>query len=201
MKQNKSSKRLPPQNPLEIVKYYYQKAQKLRLKYPDVAVISTCVNNKPNSRCVLIKEINDEGLIFYTNYQSQKGQELSQNPNIALVFYWEKMDIQIRIRGIAQKVPPEVSDRYFKTRPKGSQISAIISKQSQELESYKKLMQLFEKYLEEYKDKEVKRPEHWGGYIILPEEIEIWKEKPHRLHKRILYYKKNSRWYKKYLYP
>ncbi|MCS7243797.1 MAG: pyridoxamine 5'-phosphate oxidase [Candidatus Calescibacterium sp.] len=188
-------------NPIQIIQYYFEKSRQIGLRYHNVAVLSTCLNNKPNSRCVLIKEINEKGLVFYTNYKSKKGREIHKNPFVALVFFWEKLGIQIRIRGTAEKIPAEESTKYFKSRPKESQISAYISKQSQKLDSYQKLEEMFKVYVEKFKDKDVDRPPHWGGLIIKPQEIEIWEEKPFRLHKRILFYKKKDKWYKCFLYP
>ncbi|MCS7228283.1 MAG: pyridoxal 5'-phosphate synthase [Endomicrobia bacterium] len=155
-------------NPIKIIKYYFEKSKHIGLRYHNVAVISTCLRNKPNSRCVLIKEINEEGLVFYTNYNSKKGQEIQKNPFVSLVFFWEKLRTQIRVRGIAEKISEEESTKYFKSRPKESQISAYISKQSQKLHSYQKLEELFKIYLEKFKYKYVDKPENWGGFIIKP---------------------------------
>lgn len=188
-------------NPINIIKEIFEKAQRLNRNYPNVVVLATVSDNKPNTRCVLIKEINEEGFVFYTNYESNKGKEIEKNPFVSIVFFWEELKTQIRIKGIAEKVSKEKSEEYFKSRPKGNQIATIISKQSKELESYEKLIEEFEKLLEFYKDKEVEKPETWGGYIIKPFEIEIWEEGKHRLHKRVLYIKEGNVWKSKFLYP
>jgi len=137
-------------NHINIVKEIFEKAQKLNRNYPNVAVLATASNNKPNAGCVLIKEINEESLVFYTNYESNKGKEIEKKPFVALVFFWEELKPQIRIKGIAEKVSKEKSAEYFKSRPKGNQIATIISKQSKELKNYEKLIEEFEKMLEFY---------------------------------------------------
>lgn len=188
-------------NPISLVKSYYEKAKELNLKYFDAAVLCTSRDNIPDGRNVLIKEITENGFIFYTNYNSKKGKDLELNPHACIVFYWQDLGIQIRIRGKVEKVENQKSIEYFRTRPKGSQISAYISKQSEELESYEKLVEIFEEYSKTFKDREVEKPENWGGYILIPSEIEIWEEKPYRLHKRVLYYLDGNIWKMKYLYP
>jgi pyridoxamine 5'-phosphate oxidase len=188
-------------NPIEIVKNYLNSAYRLNLKYPNAAVLCTSRNDEPDGRFILIKEVRDNGFVFYTNYNSKKGKDLELNPKACIVLYWEELGIQIRIRGKVEKISEEDSTNYFKTRPKLAQISAYISRQSEELESYEELLKLFEEYKKIFENKEVEKPKHWGGYILIPKEIEIWKEGEYRLHQRTLYYLENGEWKWKNLYP
>ncbi len=188
-------------NPIELAKEYLNKAEKLNIKYPNSAVLCTSRNDIPDGRYILVKEIRDNGFVFYTNYNSKKGKDLETNPNACLVLYWQEIGVQIRIRGKVQKLSDEESIEYFKTRPKFAQISAYISRQSEELESYEQLLELFEEYKKIFQCKEVEKPKHWGGYILIPNEIEVWYEGEYRLHKRILYIFQDGKWISKFLYP
>jgi len=188
-------------NPIEIVKHYFKLAEKLNLKYPNAAVLCTSRNDEPDGRFILIKEIKDNGFVFYTNYNSKKGKDLELNPKACIVIYWEGLGVQIRIRGKVEKISEEDSVKYFKTRPKLAQISAYISRQSEELQSYEELLKLFEEYKKIFENREVEKPKHWGGYILIPKEIEIWKEGDYRLHQRTLYYLSNGEWKWINLYP
>ena len=167
-------------------------ALNLDLINPNSAILSSVNidknnNIKPNSRIILIKEITNKGYIFYTHYNSVKGLELENNNNICLLFYWDQTARQIRISGKIKKISPEKSDEYFHSRPRGSQISACISNQSQPISSKQDLDDKMSKLSDDLKDKDIIRPQTWGGYIIIPEQIEFWQGQQDRLHDRILF--------------
>ena len=150
--------------------------------------LATCnKEGQPSSRIVLLKDYGPQGFVFFTNYYSRKGTELSNNNKAALLFYWPDFDRQIRIEGIVEMVPNEVSDEYFRSRPRGSQLGAIASPQSSVVSSRLELAEMFEKVSKKYSDKEVQRPEHWGGYILRPAYFEFWQGRVNRLHDRIAY--------------
>ena len=141
----------------------------------------------PKTRVVLLKKITWEGFIFYTNYKSEKGKAIQANPNVCLNLFWHGLERQIIIKGVAEKIAPNLSDGYFESRPDGSKLGAWASDQSQEIES-REAMDLRLKQLEEkYANKEIPRPEHWGGFIVKPISLEFWQGRPNRMHDRILY--------------
>ncbi|WP_075590370.1 pyridoxamine 5'-phosphate oxidase [Labilibacter marinus] len=152
----------------------------------------------PSARVVLLKKLEEEsGFWFFTNYSSKKGLELEENKNAAVNFFWAGMERQVRITGVVEKVSPKESDEYFYSRPEDSQLSAITSPQSQVIESRQQL----EDWYEEAKQKEIKRPDNWGGYALIPTEMEFWQGRSGRLHDRIRYRWINSNWQKERLAP
>jgi pyridoxamine 5'-phosphate oxidase len=143
----------------------------------------------PKSRVVLLKSYDEYGFVFYTNYNSEKGKAIIQNPKVCLSFFWPFSERQVIIKGVAQKMTREESDRYFQSRPKGSQLGAIVSPQSQEIKNRQVLEDRLKSLEEEYKDKEVEKPEHWGGFRVEPHSFEFWQGRPNRLHDRFLFEK------------
>ena len=154
------------------------------------------MNLQPSSSLVLLKGISDSGLVFYTDYESKKGHELIKNPKAALNFWWARTNKQIRIQGACVKIPQQEADKYFQTRPRGSQISATVSLQSREIKSYENLVREAENLENESSGDNLKRPDRWGGYLLIPDKVEFWKDETNRLHKRELFTLESIKWKK-----
>ena len=162
---------------------------------------SVSQDGQPSSRMVLLKRLSDEGLVFFTDYEGKKGKEINDNSKVAMNFWWAKIDKQIRIEGRCKKVGEEESDDYFHSRPRGSQVSAVASRQSETLDSYESLLEKAKQIESDNEGKKINRPERWGGYILKPILFEFWINQENRLHKRDLFILKKEGWEKSLLSP
>ncbi|MBC6416057.1 MAG: pyridoxamine 5'-phosphate oxidase [Bdellovibrionales bacterium] len=194
-------KHLGDTKPLRIFKKWLDQAFKSSEKKEDswFMVLSTCYKNQVSSRVVLLKEIQGEEIVFYTNYLSEKGLQISKNPQVAVNFYWPHLKKQIRLKGKVVKTSRKKSLSYWKSRHRQSQISQNISRQSQKLSSRKELLDLKDQM--EKKERSIPCPLHWGGYRIKIQKIEFWKDDKHRLHDRFLFEKKGGVWKVQRLFP
>ena len=161
---------------------------------PNAMILSSVDANKPDSRIVLLKDVRGEEFVFYTNYDSHKGQQLLNNPNCTLLFPWVNLERQVIIRGQATKIPIKESEEYFLSRPKSSQIGAWASNQSKQIDSRITLENQLKESLEKFNIQPLTKPPHWGGFAVIPQEIEFWQGRPNRLHDRILYTLQNDVW-------
>ena len=190
------------QEPLLEVKYFLEQARDKELRDWNGMTISTVdEDQRPSSRVVLLKKFTDDGLFFYTNYKSKKGQDISKNNNVSVNFWWRELQVQIRISGSISEASRSESEEYFNSRPKGSRISAIVSKQSEEIESFESFQKTVEEAMNNFDEKDIKLPDHCGMYKIMPMEIEIWKEGVFRRHERTLFKSEGNKWVKSYLSP
>ena len=190
------------QGPLLEVKNFLEQARDQNLRDWNGMTVSTVDDEqRPTSRVVLLKKFTDDGLFFYTNYESKKGKDISKNKNVALNFWWRELQVQIRINGSILKASRLESEEYFNSRPKGSRISAIVSEQSKEIESFESFQKKVQDAIETLKDEDIKLPDHCGMYKIIPQQIEIWKEGEFRRHERTLFKLEAKKWIKSYLSP
>lgn len=188
-------------HPIPQFEKWLQEAMQAQVPEPTAMNLATVeANGKPSSRVVLLKEVNRRGFVFFTNYQSRKGQALSHQPYAALTFFWPELERQVRVEGRVELLAPEQSDEYFHSRPYTSRIGAWASEQSQVLSSKKALLAKAALVAAKY-PLQVPRPPHWGGYIVLPERVEFWQGRPSRLHDRICYRLENKLWIKERLSP
>ncbi|WP_205500744.1 pyridoxamine 5'-phosphate oxidase [Rufibacter psychrotolerans] len=181
-------------DPLQQFETWMQEALASKVDEPTAMTLSTAdAQGKPTARIVLLKALEKAGFVFFTNYQSRKGQQLLENPYAALTFFWPALERQVRVEGQVERVPAQASDAYFHSRPRGSQIGAWSSPQSQPIADRSVLENLVQEYSSKFNDLDlIPRPEHWGGYLVKPERIEFWQGRQNRLHDRLLYEKEGD---------
>jgi len=159
-----------------------------------MVLATASANGRPTARTVLLKGVDQQGFSFYTNYESMKGKQLSENPHAALLFYWPQFERQVRIEGTVEKLSREESREYFSTRPRNSRISTWASRQSETIESRSSLEDTFERFKQQFRNNEVPLPDYWGGYRLRPSTFEFWQSRPNRLHDRITFVKEGVSW-------
>ena len=189
-------------NPIQYFMNWFEDALKVNKQEANACVLSSVSSdNCPSSRVVLLKEVNENGFSFFTNYKSSKAKDIDANPNVAVNFYWPELERQVRIVGIAKKIMINDSDNYFKSRPRESQMGAWLSDQSKVIGLDYNFMETLNSLESKFKDKEVARPLHWGGYFIEPIKVEFWQGRPSRLHDRLEYKIEDGKWIYKRLAP
>lgn len=190
-----------PKNPFDLFDNWFEDLEKFGNERENNAMSLTTVNDKnvPTTRVVLLKQFSKNGFVFYSNYDSRKGKHIDNNPNVCISFYWPSMERQVIINGKVSKISAIESDKYFNSRPKSSQLGAIISNQSEIIPSRKYLEEKFSKF--NITNNNLNRPSNWGGYILKPELFEFWQGRDSRLHDRIIFSKSNTNWDQKRLSP
>lgn len=191
-----------PQNPFELFDLWLNEAMDTIPADANAMTLSTVgADGQPSSRTVLLKGVNEQEFLFFTHYTGKKGIQIAENPKVSLLFWWKELERQVRIEGIVQKVSREKSKEYFHTRPKGSQIGAAASPQSQTVLK-KELIEKFQNIELLYQQQDnIPLPENWGGYAVIPHLIEFWQGRPNRMHDRVEYLIQNQKWVKRRLAP
>jgi pyridoxamine 5'-phosphate oxidase len=190
-----------PKDPFSLFKIWYVEHLSSKPRIEGVVYLATAAEGRVSLRTVLLKDFDESGFVFFTNYNSRKALQLLSAGNAALLFYWPEKDRQVRIEGSAEKIDPALSDEYFKSRPRESRIAAWASNQSTEIPDRDFLEKEFERYNKLYSGNDVPRPSHWGGFRIVPDWFEFWQDREHRMHDRIVYSAIKDGWKIKRLAP
>jgi len=189
-------------DPFKQLENWFEEARNLGLKNPNAMNLSTASKTGiPSSRMVLLKFFDKNGFVFYTNYNSRKAKEIIENPVVSLNFFWDALERQVQIEGKVQKIDSKISDEYFNSRDRISQLGVYASNQSQIIEDYEIVTKKFIELEKTYKDKKIPRPDNWGGFLIIPDSIEFWQSHEGRLHDRLKFFRDNSNWIIKRLSP
>ena len=182
-------------DPIMQFEKWFKEAVDSKVHEPNAMTVCTATKEgKPSARILLLRNFNESGFVFYTNYTSRKGTEIMENPNCALLFFWPELERQVRIEGVLTKQTSDESDIYFNTRPRTSKLGAWTSAQSKVIDNRKVLDEEYDLLSKKYPDETVPRPPHWGGYILKPSTIEFWQGRPSRLHDPILFVQENNKW-------
>lgn len=190
-------------NPFDQFEKWFEQALKSKIQEPYAFTLATAnIDGNPSARVIYMRDVTKRGISFFANYNSDKGEDLAENPKCTANFFWMELERQIRFSGSAEKLPAVESDAYFNSRPRGSQIGAWASDQSSKLENRQELLDKLESLTAKFEGQEVPRPDHWGGYLIKPEKVEFWQGRESRLHDRIQYTKNgDGEWVKHRLSP
>ncbi len=185
-------------NPIEQFTRWWEEAISSHIDEVNAMTLATATpDGLPSARIVLLKGYDENGFVFFTNYNSHKGHELAKNPHAALVFFWKELERQIRIEGVVEKIPAAESDAYFQSRPAGSRIGAWASPQSSVIAGREVIEATYSQFEKQFSNNSIPRPEHWGGYIVKPISVEFWQGRSSRLHDRILYTLSDSKAWKR----
>ena len=190
-------------NPIDLFKKWFSEAEKNEINDPNaVAVATSDESNQPNVRMVLLKGLSDKGFVFYTNFNSKKGEELKKNLKASMCFHWKSLRRQVRVIGKVEEVTPKEADNYYNSRPYNNRISAWASSQSEILDKRETFLNKIKEYKKRYPDENnVPRPAYWSGWRLMPDDIEFWVDGEGRVHERLNYKKRNGKWEKEILYP
>ena len=190
-------------NPIDLFKNWFSEAEKSEINDPNAVAVATAdKKNQPNVRMVLLKGLSDKGFVFYTNFNSKKGEELKNNLKSSMCFHWKSLRRQVRVLGTVEEVTASEADEYYNSRPYKNKIGAWASDQSKQLEQREIFLKKIKEFEKKYKEQDsIPRPPHWSGWRIIPKEIEFWLDGEGRIHERLLYVKENENWKKKLLYP
>ncbi len=190
-------------NPVDLFKKWFALAEKSEINDPNALSVATSSKNGiPSVRMVLLKGLSNKGFVFYTNFNSKKGNDLKNNPNASMCFHWKSLRRQVRVTGKVTVVENKEADDYFSSRKYGSKISAWASSQSKQMKNRDEFLNKIKEYEIKFpNEKDVPRPPHWSGWRVLPNEIEFWVEVDNRSHQRLVYKKENNKWIREILYP
>lgn len=193
-KKDLSKKKVDP-NPFVQFEIWYKEHLNSGIAIPEAVSLATAsAAGRVSVRTVLLKGFDENGFVIFTNYKSKKGVQITENPGVALLFYWPESDRQVRIEGIVEKTSEKVSSDYFMTRPRESQIASWASEQSSTIPDRRHLVKLYDFYKDKFDNKPVEKPLHWGGYRIVPDYFEFWQNGEFRLHDRVVYSKVKDKW-------